>query len=137
MNKRLPPQKAIREQCLICMGGRGAASDMPSKCTAKRCLLYPYRRGYGAGKPKKKLLRDYCLHCCGWELGEGRELDPNYSKTGGTAEAWREARYCEESCPFWHYKPGSPPGWVKKKAETDVAPSIDGPQSDESDGGVT
>lgn len=136
---RLRPGKAVRKQCLICMGG--SSSDVKA-CETEYCLLHPHRMG--EGRVTLKLMRTYCLHCCGWPLdmeawkdrGE-RVLDPDY-KDGGQAEAWRESRDCTDpECPFWPYRPGTKPmagrGVGKGHNLTSTSGTISAPESTEED----
>ena len=44
--KKLSPLKAIRENCLTCVGERGNVRyQMVEICTIRKCPLWPYRFG--------------------------------------------------------------------------------------------
>jgi hypothetical protein len=121
--KRLRPLKAVRAQCLICMGGKSWAVEA---CPSQRCLLYPFRRGHG-GRVPLRLMRSYCLHCCGWPLNpDGPGLDPAY-KDGGQGEARRESRACTgKDCPFFAYRPGTRPFPSRPGSKTPCRPRTAG-----------
>ena len=48
MAERLTRQQAIRKHCVMCSGGSVYEAN---KCTAKKCYLWPYRRGRGWEDP--------------------------------------------------------------------------------------
>ncbi len=58
----LTPGKAIRQNCIDCMGQasevKGCGGDTLREGP---CLFYPYRMG--RGRPKLKLIRSFCLYC--------------------------------------------------------------------------
>jgi len=62
--KKLTPLKAIRRQCLSCMGG---SFKLVADCPGLECSLYPYRFGRldGADGRTLRAIREYCLECAG------------------------------------------------------------------------
>ena len=61
---RLTPLRAIRKQCVQCMGG---SPRLVADCPGRDCPLYPYRMGRldGADGHTLRAIRQYCLGCAG------------------------------------------------------------------------
>ena len=59
------PLKAIRSDCVACMGGN---VQLPAECTARGCALWPYRMGKrpatGAHRPLGAV-HAHCISCVG------------------------------------------------------------------------
>ena len=64
MARKLTPLKAIRKQCVSCMGGQ---LRLVADCPGRDCPLYPYRMGRldGADGHTLRAIRQYCLGCAG------------------------------------------------------------------------
>ena len=61
---KLTPLRAIRKQCVQCMGG---SPRLVADCPGRDCPLYPYRMGRldGADGHTLRAIRQYCLGCAG------------------------------------------------------------------------
>jgi len=60
----LRPGKAIRQECLLCMG---ASKELARECTSTRCALWPYRFGANPRTNRRARAR--------FEAGKPRETD--------------------------------------------------------------
>lgn len=87
--KRLTPSRAVRRQCIICMGDHKQSAKYVADCDTYDCMLWKYRMGKGKGRPKLALMREYCLYCS--------QSRPEAANCSGT------------DCPFHFYRPGESP----------------------------
>jgi hypothetical protein len=87
--RNLTPRRAIRQNCIDCVGGASEVSDCRGdKLFDGSCLFYPHRMG--RGRPSVRLIRKYCLHCM-----------------GGSAQLVRECP--SKKCPFLPWRMGHRP----------------------------
>ena len=99
---KLTPLKAIRKQCVSCMGG---SPRLVADCPGRDCPLYPYRMGRipeGADRGLLGIIRKYCLEC------------------GGSAQ---EVKGCQgdtapyEPCPLYEFRLGKSPNYSESARE--------------------
>ncbi len=115
---KITKNKAIRRFCIYCQGGnmrnpRKSDYEAVKDCLSTDCLFYPRRLGkveegaYGI----TQTIEDYCRHCNGWGMVNGR-LDPKYEYKN---EAINNAKTCEHTeCEIWAFGLA---GKRKKKAK--------------------
>ncbi len=61
---KMTPRRAIRKNCIDCIGGATEVRDCQGdKLFDRPCLFYPYRMG--RGRPSVRLIRKNCLWCRG------------------------------------------------------------------------
>ena len=60
--KKISPLKAIRKQCVQCMGG---SFKMVEECPSIDCPLWEFRFGKDVRGSRVKAIRKFCLQCAG------------------------------------------------------------------------
>lgn len=102
--KRITPLKAIRKQCLHCMGG---SFRLVSECPDVDCPLYPYRFGRlqpGISGRTIRIIRQYCLGCAG-SAHEVKTCQGNEIYLGN------------EPCVLWPFRLGKNPNYSMEARE--------------------
>jgi hypothetical protein len=62
IKQKMTPRKAIRQNCIDCVGSASDVRDCQGdELIGSPCLFYPYRMG--KGRPSVRLIRKHCLWC--------------------------------------------------------------------------
>ena len=100
IERKLTPRRAIRKNCIDCVGGASEVRDCQGDklwnpdMTVYQCLFYPYH--LGKGRPSVRLIRKYCLWCMGG--------------------SWKLVKECpSKTCPFRAYRLGKNPKVTARK----------------------
>ena len=96
--------KCIHDYCLECCCG---SADEVSKCPAKECPLYPFRKGFGPKNKRNELPSDFPL-----PYGNSPQK-ALWAKCLDCADTYSGIRHCEfKDCPLYQYR-------LRRKSTTD------------------